>query len=352
MKRLFLVSLILLSTCLYAYGDTEVVGGGGGVTEGSDVGFGNITATSLSLAGGISSSLSGSSSDFNLESAVSSLTIKGATIGLVNSPGAWGVTLNSAALQLYGDRKLEFVTDDSSYIPYLKYSENGGLGLNTEIDETTGQSNVLTILSNHSTTGDAAATDLLIKRNVTSTGSGDQLLIDAQVDDVSKFSVDTAGNITANSITFPKVYANLSNTADQTFASTGTGYAILFNSNDNLVGITHSTSVDTENITIVTSGVYSINAQPQVTAGAAGDFHMWLQVDTGGGFADVANSNVKLALAINNEGVIPLTLTIPLDAGDIVRLMGSVSNTGVILDANAPGGEPVIPAIICSMHKI
>ena len=50
MKRLFLISLILLFTCLYAYGDTEVVGGGGGVSEGTDVGFGNMTATSLTLA--------------------------------------------------------------------------------------------------------------------------------------------------------------------------------------------------------------------------------------------------------------------------------------------------------------
>ncbi|MCK5611040.1 hypothetical protein KAR91_54710, partial [Candidatus Pacearchaeota archaeon] len=72
----------------------------------------------------------------------------------------------------------------------------------------------------------------------------------------------------------------------------------------------------------------------------------------GGGFADVANSNVKLSLPINNEGVIPLTLTIPLDAGDIVRLMGSVTHTSVILDATAPGGEPVIPAMICSIHRI
>ena len=34
MKRLFLASLILIFTCLYAYGDTEVVGGGGGVFDG------------------------------------------------------------------------------------------------------------------------------------------------------------------------------------------------------------------------------------------------------------------------------------------------------------------------------
>ena len=150
----------------------------------------------------------------------------------------------------------------------------------------------------------------------------------------------------------PKVYADLSNTVDQTFAGTGTGYPLLFNSNDNLEGITHSTSVDTENITIITSGVYVIVAQPQVTAGAAGDFHMWLQIDTGGGFADVANSNVKLTLANNTEEVVPLILILPLNAGDKFRLMGSVTNVAIILDAEAPAGEPVIPAIILSLHKM
>ena len=52
MKRLFIVSLFIFSTCLYAYGDTEVVGGG--AQEGTDVGFGNITATSINLSDKVS----------------------------------------------------------------------------------------------------------------------------------------------------------------------------------------------------------------------------------------------------------------------------------------------------------
>ncbi|MCK5613917.1 hypothetical protein KAR91_69285 [Candidatus Pacearchaeota archaeon] len=45
MKRLFLASLFLLFTCLYAYGDTEVVNGGG-VLEGTDVDFTSIKVES------------------------------------------------------------------------------------------------------------------------------------------------------------------------------------------------------------------------------------------------------------------------------------------------------------------
>ena len=54
MKKLLLASLVLIFTCIYAYGDTEVVGlpGGGGVSEGDDVGFGIITSTSIQVGEG------------------------------------------------------------------------------------------------------------------------------------------------------------------------------------------------------------------------------------------------------------------------------------------------------------
>ena len=48
MKKLFLTSLFLFFTCLYAYGDTEVVGGGGGgCAEGDDCTFGNMTVIGI-----------------------------------------------------------------------------------------------------------------------------------------------------------------------------------------------------------------------------------------------------------------------------------------------------------------
>ncbi|MCK5610040.1 hypothetical protein KAR91_49660 [Candidatus Pacearchaeota archaeon] len=151
-----------------------------------------------------------------------------------------------------------------------------------------------------------------------------------------------------------KVYAQLSDSTDQTFAGTGTPQSITFNTNDGIVGITHSTTVDPENITIETNGTYVIIAQPQVTAGAgaSGYFHMWLQVDTGGGFADIANSNIELTLASNDEDVIPLIAVLSLNKDDIVRLRSSVGHTGIKLDAQTPAGEPAIPAIICSFYKI
>jgi hypothetical protein len=315
MKKLLTIALILGWVSLASAFTYETPAGG--VQEGSDVTFGEIITTmpdanTMILESNNDGGNAKASIDFKSDG------VRKATIGTDPNTGQdlflKGSNANITNFKMYSNGQIDFDFVDSQEIHFNSKTSGGS----------------------------TSVTDILVING------------DGTIDIIGKVNIDTNGNITTTgSINAAiKTYANISNTADQTFASTGTGYAILFNSNDNLVGITHSTSTDTENITIVTSGVYSINAQPQVTAGAAGDFHMWLQVDTGGGFADVTNSNVKLALAINNEGVIPLTLTLPLDAGDTVRLMGSVSNTGVILDATTPGGEPVIPAIICTIFKI
>ena len=149
------------------------------------------------------------------------------------------------------------------------------------------------------------------------------------------------------------IYAQLSDSTDQTFASEDTAYSITFDTNDEISGITHSEG--SENITIVTSGVYSIIAQPQVATGAggAGYFHMWLEKDPDGeGFDDVANSNIELTLASQEENVIPLIVVIDLTAGDIIRLQASVGDTAIKLDAQTPPNEPAIPSIIFSMYCV
>lgn len=171
------------------------------------------------------------------------------------------------------------------------------------------------------------------------------------IDNISAGNITVSGNITGGD---DAIYACLSDSTDQTFGATGTGQAITFNTNDEINGITHSTVSETENITVVTSGVYTIIAQPQVHAGAgdSGYFHMWIRKDTGSGFADVVNTNVELTLASNDEDVIPLIVTISLNAGDVIRVNASVGDTGIELDAQTPAGEPAIPSIIFSMYRL
>lgn len=88
--------------------DPNITGIGGGIQEGADVTFGNMTATK------IVTTLSGSSSNFNLSSAAGILSLKGTSIAAVNSSGAWGYILNATDFTLYGSRKLGFAIGNSA----------------------------------------------------------------------------------------------------------------------------------------------------------------------------------------------------------------------------------------------
>lgn len=189
--------------------------------------------------------------------------------------------------------------------------------------------------------------------------SADQIWILPAADGNADEILTTNGSGVLSFTRMPKaIYAELSDSTDQAFAVAGTHYSITFNTNDEISGITHSVDTDTENITIVTTGVYTIFAQPQVAAaaGGAGAFHMWLQRNTGGGFADIANTNIELSLSSLEEDVIPLATTFALDSGDIIRLRVVVSDNKISLDAQAavvgPPTEPAIPSIIFTMFMI
>ncbi len=150
------------------------------------------------------------------------------------------------------------------------------------------------------------------------------------------------------------IYCESSDLNDQTFAVAGVRYRINITNVDEGNGITMSTGNNGTNITIETSGVYHLVAQPQVKAGAgsAGDFHMWIEKDSGSGFVDVSDSNIELKLSSLEEDVIVLATTSKLNQGDVLRLVASVSNDGILLHAQSPAGEPVIPSIIFTMYRV
>ena len=98
MKRLFIAGLFLFFTCLYAYADTEVVGGGGDVSEGTDVGF-----TSITLEGGAVDDLAvklgdGDSGIYEDSDDVFVLVQGGVAKAVIDSQGFRGVKANSFLL--------------------------------------------------------------------------------------------------------------------------------------------------------------------------------------------------------------------------------------------------------------
>lgn len=130
MKRLILLFLFMASPA-YAVDVSQVVGleglggGGGGIVEGSDFGYGNITGTSivnsgdLTVGGDILSTVTGSNSNFNLETDSTTLSLFGPTIYLTNQVGVNGVIIRGVEVDFYNDKYLAFSEDNTSVDMFL-----------------------------------------------------------------------------------------------------------------------------------------------------------------------------------------------------------------------------------------
>lgn len=161
-------------------------------------------------------------------------------------------------------------------------------------------------------------------------------------------------------ITDAPIFAVLSSALDQ-IPSTTNPTIVTFEVQDDIDGITHSTTVNPGEITIQVAGTYYMMPQPQVrkdSGGSALEFDMFFQVDSGSGFVDQPNSNVKLTIKDpDRTDVIVLGVNIRLDAGDKIRVMQLVSSTsgGLGMRATAavvgPPTVPATPSIILTMER-
>ncbi len=157
------------------------------------------------------------------------------------------------------------------------------------------------------------------------------------------------------------IFVQLSSSVNQDPADTNPT-VITFDTQDAIAGITHSTTVNSGEITVVTEGVYFVSPQPQVgkTSGATKtDFDVFLQVDRGSGFVDEPNSNIKLTIKDSDITDVAIkALGISLNVGDKIRLMQRVSSSTVVMGLKATAAEtgpptiPATPAIILDMHRI
>jgi len=150
----------------------------------------------------------------------------------------------------------------------------------------------------------------------------------------------------------PVDYAQISSTEDQR-PSVTTPVQVTLNQNDSISGIEH-TAEQPGTIRIKDPGVYILIAAPQVgrTSGKENRFvDFWLRKNG----TDVANSNVRVVVAEKeSKDVIVNQTMMPFDAGDLINIMMSVEvpDEGLGIEAIHPTGEPLIPSIILSLHKI
>jgi len=150
----------------------------------------------------------------------------------------------------------------------------------------------------------------------------------------------------------PVDYAQISSTEDQRPTVT-TPVQITLNQNDSISGVEHSAE-NPGTIRISDSGIYVLIAAPQVgrISGKEERFvDFWLRKNG----TDVANSNVRVVIGDKgSKDVIVNQSMMPFDAGDLINVMMSVEvpDEGLGIEAIHPTGEPLIPSIIFSMHKI
>lgn len=155
-------------------------------------------------------------------------------------------------------------------------------------------------------------------------------------------------------VTFYKIddefpYAQLSSSVTQMNAPLGVGAPIIFDSIDALSKLGFNETMPNQ-ITVMEDAAYFILAAPQVgpvdtSLGFVADY--WVSVN---GEA-AANSNVRIHddFGMGND-VIVCQGVYELAAGDVVQVMASGVNS--YTEAIVEEGEPLVPSIIFSMHKV
>ena len=108
-----------------------------------------------------------------------------------------------------------------------------------------------------------------------------------------------------------------------------------------------------DGVQVHTHGVYLVIAAPQCGRLKGGDtetFRCWLRLNG----ADVANSNVLLALGQGTKDVIVSQSLITMNAGDVLQVMIAVSDPkdGVGIEAILPPEGVLVPSIIFSAARI
>ena len=147
-------------------------------------------------------------------------------------------------------------------------------------------------------------------------------------------------------------YAQICSTEDQRPSETSP-VLITLNQNDEISGIEHSAE-NPGDIRIKEAGVYVVIAAPQVgrTSGTEERYvDIWLRKNG----KDIPNSNVRNVVGTSGDKDVIVNQTMmSFDSGDVINVMMSVetANEGLGIETIHPEGEPTIPSIIFSMHKI
>ena len=146
-------------------------------------------------------------------------------------------------------------------------------------------------------------------------------------------------------------HATITDTTTQTPDTADTPTLITLDTNNVLVGISHTAGSGT--ITFPSAGVYLIIVTSEIsqTTGSSKNVDIWLRLNG----ADIANSNRRNTVETSDSvQIIAQSYIIPISAGQHIEIFQSVDSTvgspGIY--SFAPTGEPVIPSITVTVNYI
>lgn len=237
-----------------------------------------------------------------------------------------------------------------------------GIATSTMLDDAVGIVTTMGLLNDLDTSSFAAGTQIFLSATSAGDFTATKPSLVVSLGFITKSDAAT-GQILATfsrSTTDSAIFAQLSSSIDQEPSGTNP-VVIIFNTQDYIQGIGHSVTVNPGEITINIGGTYFILAQPQVgkdSGGTAQTFDMFAQSDRGGGFSNEPNSNVKLTVKdAGDDDVIVAGATVPLAAGNKIRFLQRVSNSGVGMGLKFTPGEagppqvPATPSIIFTIFR-
>jgi len=173
-------------------------------------------------------------------------------------------------------------------------------------------------------------------------------------------------NVTEDGIEFVlddsiATFAWLSSSVDQVPITTDPT-PVTFNTQNAINGITHSVSVDSDEITIDKAGIYSISPSPEIgkdSGGARIGAGIFLQVDRGSGFVDEPNTGSAVTIKDSDIMLSIMSLyMLFLDVGDVFRIMQQVDVATVGMGLkSAPAvviapTRPAVPSISMVVQRI
>jgi len=152
---------------------------------------------------------------------------------------------------------------------------------------------------------------------------------------------------------FNFAHATLSDSTTQTIADAAQSQVITFDTNDHLVGMTHSTTVNPSRLYIEEDGHYMlfISAIADLSGGTNQQLDIWLRVNGD----DVANSNTTVIITGTIKQTLAVMLDVDLEVGDYIEFVMAGSNTSVRIEATGPQinpTRPACPSIILTAFKV